>query len=139
MRPFNIPSTPPTTGKCVRFPNDGIELAEAAIIGKDCTFSAFVIEAVRVALDNLQEAEKESRYKNCRLFRVGTNGSFYKSRHSTSGRKTAGIKFITLYLVMPIMLREIAIKRSEPTAEIMATVTVESNGSRTVPSRAMPP
>ena len=55
MRKFKIPVTPPTTNKTIRFPNDVIEGVEHAIVGKDCTFSAFVIEAVRVALENLEE------------------------------------------------------------------------------------
>ena len=55
MRKFKIPSIPPTTNKGVRFPNDVIENVEKAIQGKDCTFSAFVVEAVRVALENLEE------------------------------------------------------------------------------------
>lgn len=55
MREFKIPSIPPTTNKCIRFPNDLIERVEDAIKGKNCSFSAFVIEAVRVALDNLEE------------------------------------------------------------------------------------
>ena len=55
MREFKIPSIPPTTNKCIRFPNDLIERVEDAIKGKSCSFSAFVIEAVRVALDNLEE------------------------------------------------------------------------------------
>ena len=55
MREFKIPSIPPTTNKCIRFPNDLIEQVEDAIKGKNCSFSAFVIEAVRVALDNLEE------------------------------------------------------------------------------------
>lgn len=54
MREFRIPSIPPTTNKCIRFPNDVIEQVEKAIQGKDCTFTAFVIEAVRVALENLK-------------------------------------------------------------------------------------
>lgn len=55
MRNFKIPSIPSTTSKCIRFPNDIIDRVEQAIRGKNCTFSAFVIEAVRVALDNLEE------------------------------------------------------------------------------------
>lgn len=55
MRKFKIPSLPPTTSKSVRFPNDIIEDVENAIQGTNCTFSAFVVEAVRVALDNLKE------------------------------------------------------------------------------------
>ena len=55
MRKFKIPSIPPTTNKCIRFPNDVIEDVEKAIEGKNCTFTAFVIEAVRVALENLED------------------------------------------------------------------------------------
>lgn len=58
MRKFKIPAIPPTTNKCVRFPNDLIDEIEKEIAGKDCTFSAFVIEAVRVALENLHEEEE---------------------------------------------------------------------------------
>lgn len=58
MKQFKIPSVPPTTNKCIRFPNDVIEGVEEAIKGKQCTFTAFVIEAVRVALDNLNEGNK---------------------------------------------------------------------------------
>lgn len=55
MKKFKIPSVPPTTNKCIRFPNDVIEQVESAIQGKNCTFSAFVVEAIRVALENLNE------------------------------------------------------------------------------------
>lgn len=55
MKSFKIPSVPATTNKSVRFPNDVIKEVEAAIKGKDCTFSAFVVEAVRVALESLKE------------------------------------------------------------------------------------
>jgi len=59
VRDFKIPSIPPTTNKCIRFPNDIIEQVEKEIKGKNCTFSAFVIEAVRVALDDLKEESKD--------------------------------------------------------------------------------
>ena len=55
MKKFKIPSIPPTTNKCIRFPNNIIEDVEKAIKGKDCTFTAFVIEAVKIALENLEE------------------------------------------------------------------------------------
>lgn len=55
MKKFEIPSIPPTTSKSIRFPNDLIEKVENAISGTTCTFTAFVIEAVRVALENLEE------------------------------------------------------------------------------------
>lgn len=54
---FKIPKTPSSTNKGIRFPNDLIERVEDAIRGQDCTFSAFVVEAVRVALENLQDDE----------------------------------------------------------------------------------
>ncbi len=55
MASFKIPSIPPTTNKTIRFPNDLIAAVEKNIAGKDCTFSAFVIAAVRNALDELEE------------------------------------------------------------------------------------
>ncbi len=54
---FKIPKTPSSTNKSIRFPNDLIERVEDAIRGQDCTFSAFVVEEVRVALENLQDDE----------------------------------------------------------------------------------
>lgn len=51
---FKIPAIPPTTSKSIRFPNDIIQQVEAAIKGTDCTFSAFVIEATRWALEDLE-------------------------------------------------------------------------------------
>ena len=54
---FKIPKTPSSTNKSIRFPNDLIERVEDANRGQDCTFSAFVVEAVRVALENLQDDE----------------------------------------------------------------------------------
>ena len=56
-RKFNIPKTPSSTNNSIRFPNDLIERVEDAIRGQDCTFSAFVVEAVRVALENLRDDE----------------------------------------------------------------------------------
>jgi hypothetical protein len=61
MATFKIPKIPPTTSKSIRFPNDVIEAVEDAIRGKDCTFTAFVIEATRVALENLKEEEHGSQ------------------------------------------------------------------------------
>ena len=55
MKKFKIPTVPQTTSKCIRFPNDIIEDVEKAIEGKNCSFSAFVIEAVRVALETIEE------------------------------------------------------------------------------------
>lgn len=60
MAKFKIPSLPATTSKSIRFPNDVIEAVENAIRGKDCTFTAFVVEATRVALENLKEDEESN-------------------------------------------------------------------------------
>ena len=50
VREFRIPN---------RIPNEVIEQVETAIRDTDCTFSAFVVEAVRVALENLKEQQEE--------------------------------------------------------------------------------
>lgn len=57
MRRFQIPSTPISTNKTIRFPNDVVDQIEETIVGRDCTFSAFVIAAVRFALDNMDTSE----------------------------------------------------------------------------------
>ena len=57
MGRFQIPSTPPTINKTIRFPSDVVEEVEQAIQGKNCTFSAFVIAAVRTALEDVQATE----------------------------------------------------------------------------------
>ena len=58
MGKFKIPSVPSTTNKTIRFPNDVIEEVENSIQGKECNFSAFVIAAVRAALEDLEEERK---------------------------------------------------------------------------------
>ena len=55
MGSFQIPFTPPTVNKTIRFPSDVVEAVEKAIQGKDCTFSAFVIAAVRAALEDVDQ------------------------------------------------------------------------------------
>ncbi|MCI8844219.1 MAG: hypothetical protein HFF08_08925 [Oscillospiraceae bacterium] len=60
MRKFRIPKPPTATNKSIRFPDDVIKQVEDAIRGTSCSFSAFVVEAVRVALDNLREEEDEN-------------------------------------------------------------------------------
>lgn len=54
---FKIPSVPPTTNKTIRFPNDLIQEVEQLIQGKDCTFFAFVIAAVRAAVQEVRQEE----------------------------------------------------------------------------------
>ncbi len=59
MKKFKIPQIPQTTSKSIRFPNDVIDEVESVLVGTVCTFSAFVVEAVRVALENLKEESAE--------------------------------------------------------------------------------
>ena len=59
LKKFKIPVEPPTTNKTRRFPNDVIAQINKAIEGKDCSFSAFVIQATRDALENLEEQQNE--------------------------------------------------------------------------------
>lgn len=58
MSGFKIPKVPATTNKTIRFPNDLVKEVEDAISGKECTFSAFVIAAVRNALEELKEEDE---------------------------------------------------------------------------------
>ena len=55
MENFKIPYIAPTTNKSIRFPDDVIEKVEAVIVGQNCTFSAFVVAAVRAALEDLEK------------------------------------------------------------------------------------
>ncbi|MCL2604497.1 MAG: hypothetical protein FWD90_08455 [Defluviitaleaceae bacterium] len=55
MAKFKIPVVPATVNKSIRFPTNIIEAVNKAIEGRECTFTAFVVEAVRVALENLEE------------------------------------------------------------------------------------
>ena len=55
MKKFKLPAVPQSTSKSIRFPNEVIEQVEQAIRGTEVTFFAFVIEATRVALENLRE------------------------------------------------------------------------------------
>ena len=57
MGGFKIPKIPTTTNKTIRFPDDLIEEIESTIAGQECTFSAFVIAAVRNALEELKEED----------------------------------------------------------------------------------
>ncbi len=51
MPTFKIPEIPPTTNKTIRFPIDIVECIEKAIQGTNCTFTAFVVAAVRAVLE----------------------------------------------------------------------------------------
>ncbi len=61
MKKFKMPNHSPSTTKSIRIPNDLIEEVEKIIKGKNCTFSAFVVEAIRVALENLDEEENKNK------------------------------------------------------------------------------
>lgn len=58
MSNFKIPIIPSTTQRSIRFPNDLIDEVEKAIQGKSSTFSAFVIEATRIAIEELKETNR---------------------------------------------------------------------------------
>lgn len=58
MRKFKIPKLYTTTNKTIRFPDNIIAEVEEAIRGTNCTFTAFVVEATRVALESLQEEDQ---------------------------------------------------------------------------------
>ncbi len=59
-RKFKLPVPPRSTPKNIRFPNEVIDAVELAIRGTKVSFSAFVVEATRVALENLREDEEGS-------------------------------------------------------------------------------
>lgn len=58
---FQIPSVPPTTNKNIRFPNALIAQVEELIRGKESTFSAFVVAAVRAAVEEVQNQQDSDR------------------------------------------------------------------------------
>ena len=53
-----------TENKCVRFPVPLIEEIEKFIEKKDVTFSGFVLQACRYALDNAEEKEEDKEKNN---------------------------------------------------------------------------
>ncbi len=55
MKRFKIPSTPKTSTKTIRFPDEVIENIESKIKGTDCSFSKFVIEACKTVLEDLDD------------------------------------------------------------------------------------
>ena len=57
--PFHIkPDKKETENKTIRFPLPLIEEIESAIKGNNVTFSGFVIQACRYALDNMESTKK---------------------------------------------------------------------------------
>lgn len=69
MSRFKIPKMPSTVNKTIRFPQAIVDQVELELQGTSCNFSQFVIEATRVALENLaedreMEAGREERQNN---------------------------------------------------------------------------
>lgn len=68
MKIFRIPKVPTSSHKSIRFPDELIKEVEKAIEKTNCTFTAFVVEAVRVAIENVKEGgevnEKENETKD---------------------------------------------------------------------------
>lgn len=60
MPRFQIPKNELTQNKTVRIPKDIIHEIQEAIEGTNCTFSAFVVEALRVALKDLKEQQSDA-------------------------------------------------------------------------------
>lgn len=58
MKKFEMPETElKSINKTIRFPLGLIDEIEKSITGKNCTFSAFVIAAVKYALENKEKEE----------------------------------------------------------------------------------
>ena len=55
------PNKKETENKTIRFPIPLIENIEKAIQGQDVTFSRFVIQSCESALNNLEDAQKDSK------------------------------------------------------------------------------
>lgn len=55
MARFKLPKMPSTVNKTIRFPQEVVDQVEIELRGSNCNFSQFVISAVRVALENLEE------------------------------------------------------------------------------------
>ncbi len=59
MPSFKIPVIPPTTNKTIRFPEDVVKNVERVIAGTSCTFTAFIIAAVRSAVEQIETTENK--------------------------------------------------------------------------------
>lgn len=64
MKKFIIPKISTTRNKSIRFPDELIQEIEKLIKDTNCSFSAFIIEAVRVAVENLKEGGDDNEEKN---------------------------------------------------------------------------
>ncbi len=60
MKEFKIPiKSKQATNKTIRFPDDLIAEINRATKSQNCTFTAFVIAAVRFALENIEKPKDE--------------------------------------------------------------------------------
>ena len=59
MKKFKLPITPKSRSKTIRLPDDLITEIDKAIDGKDCTFTAFIVEAAWMAVIQLKEEPEE--------------------------------------------------------------------------------
>ncbi len=57
-REFKFPTQYPTIQKTIRFPEDLTKDIEDLIKGRHCTFTAFVVEAVRTVVNELKDQEQ---------------------------------------------------------------------------------
>ncbi len=57
MEKFKIPTMPKTESKTIRIPIIYIKAIEKAIKGTQCSFSAFVVAAIRRALEELENQD----------------------------------------------------------------------------------
>lgn len=64
MKEFKIPKIQKLTHKSIRFPDELIKEVEELIKGTNCSFSAFVSEAVKVAVENLKEGGDDNEEEN---------------------------------------------------------------------------
>lgn len=55
------PNRKETENKTIRFPIPLIDKIEKAIVGKDVTFSRFVIQACEYALNNIEDTKKDNK------------------------------------------------------------------------------
>ena len=72
MKKFQIPYSPLTTNKCIRFPNDLIEDVETVIKDTTCTFTAFVVNKLHPAIKSaqvVQEIIKKELIKNNKILK----------------------------------------------------------------------
>ena len=59
IKPVRIPTLPSYVNKGIRIDIGVVDEIERIICGKECTFSAFVREALRYTLDALYEEEQQ--------------------------------------------------------------------------------